>query len=83
LLHDSLSVRLSVEFREKQWPIEQLLYTWVRCELVHNATVPIDIEIDDELGDGLTVRAGGAPDYVLKLSPGWFDFLISVASQPS
>jgi hypothetical protein len=79
LIRESLSARLSVEFRGEQRPIEQLLYRWVRCELVHNASVPLDIEIDDDLGEGLTVRAGGAPDFLLKLSPGWFDFLSSVA----
>lgn len=80
LLRDAQSPRISVEYRARQWPIEKLLYKWVRCELIHNAAVPLDIEIDADLGDGLAVRAGGAPHYLLKLSPGWFDFLISVAS---
>lgn len=80
LVEDVLSVGLSVEFRGEQVPIERLLYKWIRCELVHTGAVPVDIEIDDSLGDGLTVRAGGAPDFIVKLSPGWFDFLISVAS---
>lgn len=80
LVADALSVCLSVEFRGEQVPIKRLLYKWIRCELVHTAAVPVDVEIDDALGSGLTVRAGGAPDYVVKLSPGWFDFLISVAS---
>lgn len=80
LLEDELSIRLSVEFRGEQVPIERVLYKWIRCELIHTAAVPVDIEIDDGLGEGLRVRAGGAPDLVLKLSPGWFDFLIAVAS---
>lgn len=81
LIRESLSFELSVEFRGEQRPIEQLLYKWVRCELMHTAAVPLDIEIDDELGDGLALRAGGAPEYVVKLSPGWFDFLLSVATK--
>jgi hypothetical protein len=81
LLQDSLSMRISTEFRGEQWPIEHLLYKWVRCQLVHNASIPMDIVIDDELGNELALRAGGAPEYVLKLSPGWFSFLINVASQ--
>ena len=48
---------------------------------MHNAAVPLDIEIDDQLGPGLTVRAGGYPEYLLKLSPGWFDFLVGLASE--
>jgi hypothetical protein len=60
--------------------IERLLYKWARCELIHTGAVPLDIEIDDGLGnEGLTVRAGGDPERVLKLSPSWFDFLVSVA----
>lgn len=81
VISDALSARISVEYRGELWPIEQLLYVWVRCELVHNAAVPLDIEIDDELGDGLVLRAGGAPERIVKLSPGWFEFLISVASK--
>jgi hypothetical protein len=81
LIRDALSVQISVEFRGEECPIEQLLYKWVRCELMHNAAVPLDIEIDDQLGPGLTVRAGGAPEYLLKLSPGWFDFLVGLASE--
>lgn len=79
LIRDSLSLEVSVEFRGRQEPIEQLLYKWVRCELVHTAAVALDIEIDDELGPGLVIRGGGAPEYILRLSPGWFEFLTAVA----
>jgi hypothetical protein len=80
LIRESLSIELSVEFRGQLRPIEQLLYKWVRCELMHTAAVSVDIEVDDQLGEELALRAGGAPEHVLKLSPGWFDFLISVAT---
>jgi hypothetical protein len=80
LIRDSLSVELSVEFRGEPQPIEQLLYKWVRCELMHTAVVPLDIEIDDDLGDGLRVRAGAAPEHLLKLSPGWLGSLASLAT---
>lgn len=80
LVADNLSAKICVEFRGELWPIERLLYKWVRCELVHAGAVPLDIEIDDGLGsEGLSVRAGGDPERVLKLSPSWFDFLVSVA----
>jgi hypothetical protein len=80
LVADHLSASISVEFRGTLWPIERLLYTWVRCELVHTGAVPLDIEIDDGLRhEGLSVRAGGDPERVLKLSPSWFDLLVSVA----
>lgn len=80
LVADHIPGSLSVEFRGELWPIERLLYKWVRCELIHAGAVPLDIEIDDDLGyEGLSLRAGGDPERVLKLSPGWFDFLISIA----
>jgi hypothetical protein len=63
LLQDARLPRVRVEFRGE-----------LQDELVHNAAIPVDILIDDELGDGLSLRAGGAPEYVLKLSPGWFGF---------
>lgn len=81
MVRDSLQPQISVEFRGAQWSIERLLYVWVRCELVHNAAIPVDIEIDDNLGEGLVIRAGGAPERVVKLSPNWFDFLLAVASK--
>ena len=74
--------RISAEFRGELWPVERLLYTWVRCELIHTGAVPLDIEIDDGLGhEGLSIRAGGAPERLLKLSPSWFDFLVSIAER--
>lgn len=81
IVREAQSAQISVEFRHRLRKIEDLLYTWVRCELVHTGAMPIDIEIDDGLGSGLVVRAGGAPEYLLKLSPKWFDFLIAVAAQ--
>lgn len=30
---------------------------------------------DDSLGDGLAIRAGGAPEYVLRLGPAWFSYV--------
>jgi hypothetical protein len=38
------SVRLSVEYRGEVHPIEHVLYKWLRCELVHEGEVPVDIE---------------------------------------
>jgi hypothetical protein len=72
------SVRLSVEYRGECHPIEHIFYKWFRCELVHEGGLPIDIEFmpDDEPGL-LSVRAGGAPEFVLKVSEGWFHHLVS------
>lgn len=82
LVADHIPGSLSTEFRGELWPIERLLYTWVRCELIHTGAVPLDIEIDDGLGyEGLSIRAGGAPELLLKLSPSWFDFLVSIAEK--
>lgn len=72
--------RLSAEFRGKQWPIERIFYKWFRCELVHEGGLPVDIRFkEDATPDELSVRAGGAPEYVLLVSPGWFDELLGWA----
>ncbi len=70
------SMRLSVEYRGEVHPIERIFYKWLRCELVHEGGLPIDIQFMPDDGPGLAVRAGGAPEFVLKLSNGWFQHLI-------
>lgn len=72
--------RLSIEYRGVQWPIERLFYTWFRCEIVHQGGLPVDIRfMDGEGADALIVRAGGAPEYVVLVSPAWFHQLIEWA----
>jgi hypothetical protein len=61
-----------VEFRGRLHAIPHIFYKWLRCELVHEGSVPIDIEfIGDKSSGVLSLRAGGAPSYVLQLSHGW------------
>jgi hypothetical protein len=76
-LSSAHSVRLSVEYRGEAHPIEHIFYKWLRCELLHEGALPVDIEfMPDEHPGALTVRAGGAPEFTLKLSHGWFHHLI-------
>lgn len=71
---------MEVEFRGRAVAIEALLYQWVRCELAHTATLPIDIGWIGTPGrDDLAIRAGGAPEFRLLLSEGWIGFLLTVA----
>ena len=57
-----------------------MLYKLLRCQLVHEADLPSDVEFLDDLPEEqAAVRAGGAPEYVLKLSPGWFHKLTACA----
>jgi hypothetical protein len=44
------------------------------AELVHEGGLPDDIEFINT--DSLSVRAGGFPNYVLKISHGWFNWLV-------
>ena len=71
------TVHLSVEYRGKVHPIEHVLYKWLRCELVHEGEIPIDIAfMPDDHPDALSVRAGGAPEFVLMFSHGWLHHLV-------
>lgn len=72
--------RISVEYRSKLWPLEQVFYKWVRCEIVHQGGLPMDLCFTEDADmSELKVRAGGAPDYVLLVSPGWFYQVIAWA----
>lgn len=73
--------RLNVEYRGELQSFEDLLYTWVRCELVHVAGLPVDIGwITGPSRDDLIVRAGGPPQYRLLISPGWIGLLLAIAT---
>jgi hypothetical protein len=73
--------RLSVEYRGEVHPIYHIFYKWFRCELIHEGALPVDVEFmpDPEPG-ALGIRAGGAPDYVLKVSHGWFQELVKTVT---
>jgi hypothetical protein len=68
---------MSVEFRGRQVDVDELFYTWLRCELVHAGSLPVDIRIADEL-EGLSLRAGGSPNYVVLVAPAWFEYFTDV-----
>jgi hypothetical protein len=71
--------RLSVEFRGEAHPVYHIFYKWFRCELVHEGALPIDIQfMDDPEPGSLSIRAGGAPEYILKISRGWFHELVHI-----
>jgi hypothetical protein len=81
-LRDAHSVKLSVEYRGECHSIEHIFYKWLRCQLVHEGGLPLDIEFmrDDKPGS-MSVRAGGAPEYILKIGHGWFDHMIGSVIQ--
>ncbi|MBI3158458.1 MAG: hypothetical protein HYZ26_02530 [Chloroflexi bacterium] len=74
--------RITVEYRGELQPVYHIFYKWLRCELIHEATLPIDIEFMPDEGRGtLSIRAGGYPEYVLKISYNWFFELIHVVKE--
>ncbi len=55
--------RISVEYRGECLPVEQILYKWIRCQLVHEGGLPVDIQFMPDSAQGVrTLRAGGAPE---------------------
>lgn len=80
-LTDRFPWRLEIEFRGRLQAIEHIFYKWLRCELVHEGGLPVDLEFLENV-DGLVVRAGGAPNFTLGLSPDWFDALGDCALTP-
>lgn len=78
-LKQGVFARISVEYRGECHPLNHIFYKWFRCELIHEGAIPIDIEfLPDAEPETMSVRAGGAPDYILKVSYGWFHELIHV-----
>lgn len=71
--------RISVEYADECLPVYQIFYKYFRCNLVHEGGLPIDIEFLHNLEPAaMVLRAGGLPEKVLKISPGWFHALIQV-----
>jgi hypothetical protein len=69
--------RISVEYRGEVHPVYHIFYKWFRCELIHEGALPVDVEFMADPEPGLlSIRAGGAPDYILKVSKGWFNELL-------
>jgi hypothetical protein len=66
---------LKAEFRGELHTMPHILYKWFRCELVHEGGLPIDVEFIES--EELSLRAGGAPAFVLKISHGWFHWLVN------
>jgi len=72
---------LQVEFRGELHTIPHIFYKWFRCELVHEGGLPIDVEFIES--EELSLRAGGAPNYILKISHGWIHWLIAAVQEAS
>lgn len=77
-LSESQKGVIGVEFHGDIHTIPQIFYKWFRCELVHKGALPVDIEFIDS--GGLSLRAGGAPEYILKISHGWIHWLIQTVT---
>lgn len=80
--NESNRIKTKVEFRGECRPIENIFYKWLRCELVHEGSSPPDIKfIPSKEPCALMIRAGGAPEYTLKLSDNWFQHLVGIVIQ--
>ena len=78
LLDNQTPIR-SVEYKGECRPLESIFYKWLRCQLVHEAEIPPDIQfVEDHEPDTMSIRAGGAPEYILKLSYGWFEYTVGI-----
>jgi hypothetical protein len=68
---------MQVEYRGEVHPMCHIFYKWFRCNLIHEGELPVDVQIIPDSEPGmLGVRAGGAPEYVLQVSQGWYEELV-------
>jgi len=85
-LHKSKACQriLSIEFRGEMHSIPHIFYKWLRCELVHEGGIPLDIEFIGNPNDcALSLRAGGVPHYTLQLSHSWLFEIIQLVKSSS
>lgn len=69
---------IEIEYRGNLESVEQIFYKWIRCQLVHEASFPFDIEFMEEKdANSFSLRAGGAPEYKLKIGVGWFYLILN------
>jgi hypothetical protein len=66
---------IKIEFRGELHTVPHIFYKWFRCELVHEGGLPIDVQFIET--EAMSIRAGGSPEYVLKISKGWFHWLVN------
>ena len=79
-IKDRYRPRISIEYRGKLLPLEDVFYQLFRNSLVHEGGLTSDVGFLES--SDTSVRAGGAPNYRLLISYGWFDQLIEWASRP-
>ena len=65
---------VAVEYLGECRPLGEIFYEWIRCQLVHQAELPVDIEFVD---NGRSIRAGGAPEFKLLIGYGWINALLA------
>ncbi|MDD2900899.1 MAG: hypothetical protein PHU44_00520 [Syntrophales bacterium] len=76
-LRDTRLPVMRVEYRGECHPFEHIFYKWLRCQLVHEGGLPLDIQfIGEDEPNSMSVRAGGAPEYILKIGYGWFNHMV-------
>jgi hypothetical protein len=53
------------------------MWKWLRCEFAHRGALPVDVQLfaTDDAPDDLRIQAGGAPEYCVRLSDGWYWWL--------
>jgi len=83
-LNQGVFGRLSAVFRGEVLPVYRIFYKWVRCQLAHEGTLPCDLDfVPGTLTGPLSIRAGGAPEFKLRLSQSWFHEIVhTVKSAP-
>lgn len=65
-----------VTFRGKSFPIQTIFYKWLRNELVHSGSLPVDISFMGKRSNEMGATATGVSSCKLHLGHGWFSYLI-------
>ena len=75
LFQEQLNSAWTITFRGKSTPLSLLFYKWLRCELVHQGTLPVELSFNDDDSGGLfDVALSG--NYSISLSNVWYHSLV-------
>ena len=74
-LCDAYPGKMGAEFRGKLLYVEEIFYSWIRCQLIHESELPPDIEFINDKVNSMTIRAGGKPEYKLLVGYNWIFYL--------
>jgi hypothetical protein len=82
-LSERQSAVVELKYRRRMTTFESLLWHFLRCELIHTSSLPVDIQFlsgGDPPSD-FHIRVNGPPDFSVHISEGWYWWLLRLVEE--